>query len=312
MQLSGYIKDLLYRYECVIIPGFGAFITHFHSAKIDDKNATFYPPGKIVSFNRRLQTNDGLLANYIATADNCSYEIALQRVRDFSAKLSVELAKGNTVTLKNIGEFNVNKEDKVEFVPEENQNFYTASFGLTQFVSSKVSREIYKTQTEALEEKAPILFTPENRTEKPYLKYAAIALIALTVAGLGSMKMYEGTVQKHNFTQRQKANSLVENKIQEATFVITNPLPSVTVKLTKQKGKYHIIAGAFRIAGNADKKIEQLSKQGYPASLIGVNKYGLHQVAYQSFENRLEALKALRKIKHTKNPNAWLLVQELE
>ena len=35
MQITTYINDLLYRYECVIIPGFGALLTQYQSAKID-------------------------------------------------------------------------------------------------------------------------------------------------------------------------------------------------------------------------------------------------------------------------------------
>ena len=312
MQLSMYIKDLLYRHECVIIPGFGAFITHFESAKIDTKTHTFYPPGKFISFNQRLQTNDGLLANYIATVENCNYETALLKVRNFSAKLSRDLTQGKTIFLENIGEFILNKEQKIEFTPEEHQNFYAGSFGLTQFVSTQITRELYKSQAETIEKKAPLFFTPEKRRKTPYLKYAAIALIAVSISGLTGLKIYEGNIKNHNITQRQKAENQLENKIQEATFVINNPLPAVTVKLVKQKGRYHIIAGAFRIAANADKKITQLLKQGYQASLIGVNKYGLHQVAYQSFEDRKKALVALQKIKATKNPNAWLLVQDLD
>ena len=80
----------------------------------------------------------------------------------------------------------------------------------------------------------------------------------------------------------------------------------------KQAGKYHIIAGAFRIATNADKKIKELTDIGFSPILVGVNKYGLHQVAYSSYEDRLEAIKNLRKIKKSQNSDAWLLVKELE
>ena len=58
MQLSTYISDLLYRYECVIIPGFGAFLTRNQSAWIDEASNTFYPPSKVISFNRQLQANE--------------------------------------------------------------------------------------------------------------------------------------------------------------------------------------------------------------------------------------------------------------
>ena len=84
MQLSPYIKDLLYRYECVIIPGFGAFLANYTSATIDADSSTFYPPGKTISFNRQLQTNDGLLANYVASVEGTSYELALQKIRNFT------------------------------------------------------------------------------------------------------------------------------------------------------------------------------------------------------------------------------------
>ena len=46
MELETYISDLLYRYECVTIPEFGAFLTQRASATIDDATNTFYPPKK--------------------------------------------------------------------------------------------------------------------------------------------------------------------------------------------------------------------------------------------------------------------------
>ncbi len=312
MQLSTYINDLLYRHECVIIPGFGAFLTQYHSAKIDSTTHTFYPPGKTLSFNRQLQTNDGLLANYVASVERCSYETSLQKIRNFTGTLSLQLSEGESITLNNIGDFYLNEEKSVQFVPSKKQNFCTASFGLVSFVSPMVSREVYKESIAALEEKTPILFTPEKRFAKPYLKYAALALIAISITGFGGLKLYEGKVQKHNFVEKQRANSLIENQIQEATFVIKNPLPTLNLTLSKQTGKYHIIAGAYRIEANAQKKILQLSKKGFTAKMIGINKYGLHQVAYSSHENRLDALQTLRTIKRKENTDAWLLVLEVE
>lgn len=312
MQLATYINDLLYRYECVIIPGFGALLTQYHSAQIDSVTNTFYPPGKTLSFNRQLQTNDGLLANYVASVEKCSYESALQKIRNFTGRLSLQLSEGNTISIINIGDFSLNEENSVQFVPSKKQNFNTAAFGLTSFISPKINREVYKENIEALEEKVPVLFTPERRFAKPYLKYAAIALIAISITGFGGLKLYEGQVQKYNFVEKQRANILVENQIEEATFIIENPLPTLNFTLSKQSGKYHIIAGAFRIKSNVDRKIQQLFKKGYDANMIGINKYGLHQVAYSSYETRLEAIQALRIIKRTDNPDAWLLVQELE
>lgn len=312
MQLTTYINDLLYRYECVIIPGFGAFLTRYKSAHIDDASNTFYPPSKIVSFNRQLQANDGLLANYVASVDKCSYETALQKIRNFTASLSKDLSEGKTVPFENIGDFSFNEEKSVQFSPLNKQNFSTSAFGLSAFVSQKISREVYKETVQALEEKAPIAFTPERREAKPWLKYAAIAVIAISALGLGGLKLYENQVQEYNYAEREQANSLIENQIQEATFVIASPLPVLSVKLSKQSGKYHIVAGAYQMEDNADKKVAQLQEEGFSPFKMDVSKYGLYQVLYASYQDRVEALKELRQIKRTENPDAWLLVQEIQ
>lgn len=311
MQLATYISDLLYRYECVIVPGFGAFITRYESARIDAATETFHPPGKSVMFNRQLQTNDGILANYVANVEGQSYTLALQTIRNFTGKLSLALSEGKTVTLDNVGTFSLNEEQAVQFKPSADGNFSTASFGLAAVGAPKVSREVYKESVEALEEKSPILFTPEKRTASPYLKYAAIGLIAITVAGFGGMKLYEGQVQDYNFAEKQKAETKLDSQIQQATFVIENPLKAMNVTVPKQKGKYHVIAGAFRIEANAEKKMAQLTQRGFTPRLLGTNKYGLHQVVFSSHEDRIEALQALRTIKATENKDAWLLVKDI-
>ncbi len=313
MQLETFIKDLLYRYECVIVPGFGAFLTHYRSAKIDSDSNTFYPPSKSVSFNRQLQTNDGLLANYVASADSCSYETALQRIRNFTARLSRKLHEGSAITLNGIGDFHMNNEGSVQFVPSVGENYNTASFGLTSFISPEISRQVHPVDSEVEPvENAPVLFTPEKRTSVPIMKYAAVGLIAIALSSLGGMKLYEGNVKKHNFAEKEKADALVENQIQEATFIISDPLPALKISVPKQYGKYHIVAGAFRIEANAYKKLDQLAAKGHYGRFIGKNKYGLHQVVYSSHEDRLEALRELRIIKRTENSDAWLLVKSLD
>lgn len=312
MQLSTYIADLLYRYECVIIPGFGAFLTRNQSAQIDENTSTFYPPSKVLSFNRQLQVNDGLLANYVASVEKCSYETALQKVRNFSGHISSELNSGKSISLNNIGTFSLNEEQSIQFEPIHKQNFSTSAFGLSSFVSPQINR-VKEANSEAQSaKKAPIVLTSEKRTQRPYLKYAAVAAIALLATGFGGMKFYENEVREYNFAERQKANSLMESQIQEATFVIENPLPVLNLKLEKEVGKYHIVAGAFRMEENAYKKIEQLREKGFSPMNIGITRYGLHQVVYASFKERVEALNKLHEIQRTENADAWLLVQEIE
>lgn len=306
--MSTYIRDLLFRYECVIIPGFGALLSRHESARIDSQTSTFYPPGKSLSFNRQLQTNDGLLANHLASSEQCDYELALQKVRNFVGRLSLKLAEGETVEFQQLGSFTMNNEKAIQFVPDESMNFSTASFGLSSFVQEVIDRTA--DQLEEVESE-PLLFEPASRVARPYLKYAAVGLIAIIASGFGGLKWYEGQVEQHNFAQRQEASGMVDSTIQVATFVFDEMLPVTEVSIERNIGRYHIVAGAFRIRENADRKVDELWSEGFRARYIGANRYGLHQVVYNSYDNRSDALKELRNVKANHNPDAWMLIQDL-
>ena len=311
MQLEAYISDLLYRYECVTIPEFGAFLTQRVSASITESTNIFYPPKKVLSFNEQIQKNDGLLAHYIADVEKIPFEIAANKIRKRVKLLKSYLIQGQTLSFTNIGEIFLNTEGNILFEPSYHLNYLTDSFGLSQFVSPNVNREAYKKEVEEIEKVVPIAVTPERRKAHPYLKYAAVALIALTLGGFGMSNYYISQIGAHNRMAQEEANQQLESKIQKATFIIDNPLPIATLNVTKQVGKYHIIAGAFRIEDNSKRKINQLKELGYSPRYIGKNKYGLHEVVYASYEDRIEALKALRQIRNEHNPEAWLLVKEL-
>ncbi len=311
MQLETYISDLLYRYDCVTISEFGAFLTHRVSAKLDDSSHSFYPPKKVLSFNEQLQHNDGLLSNYIAEVEKIPYEVAVQKIAKYVKTIKSYLIQGETITFNNIGELVLNNEGKINFEPVYHINYLTDAFGLSQFESANISREVYKKEVETIEKVIPISITPEKRNSRPYLKYAAIALIALTVGGFTASNYYINQIEEQNQMAQEEANQQLDAKVQEATFVISNPLPAATLTIEKQSGNYHIVAGAFRVESNSDKKVKQLQDLGYKARKIGVNKYGLHEVVYASYIDRVEALRALRQIKKGNNPEAWLLVKAL-
>ena len=312
MQLESYISDLLYRYECVTVPEFGAFLTQRVSATIHESTNAFYPPKKKLSFNEQIQANDGILTHYIADVEKIPFEEASKKIEKRVKSLKSYLTQGETISFENIGDLTLNNEGKMMFEPSYHLNYLTDAFGLSQFVSPSVNREVYKEAVQEIEKVVPIEVTPEKRKSRSYLKYAAVAVVALTLGGFVASNYYVNNINTQNQIAQEEANQQLESKIQEATFVIENPLPAVTLNVKKQTGNYHIIAGAFRVEENSDKKLEELKALGYDARKIGQNKYGLHEVVYASYEDRLEALKALREVKRNHNPAAWLLVKELD
>ncbi|WP_317167127.1 HU domain-containing protein [Winogradskyella wichelsiae] len=311
MQLETYISDLLYRYDCVTVPEFGAFLTNRVSAKIHETTHSFYPPKKELAFNEQLQQNDGLLANYIAEAEKVSYSEALRKISTQVRSLKLYLLEGETIQFKNIGELTLSADEKIQFNPSRHINYLTDAFGLSHFTSSHITREIYKETVEAVEEVAPITLTPEKRSNHNWFKYAAAAVVFLGLGGFSATTYYNSLIETHNQLAQEQANEQLDAKVQEATFVM-NPLPAATLSLEKQSGNYHIVAGAFRVEANSETKVKELRDKGFKARKIGTNRFGLHEVVYGSFETRSEAQQELSQIRSEHNRDAWLLLKKIK
>ncbi|WP_339835347.1 SPOR domain-containing protein [uncultured Maribacter sp.] len=317
MVLEHYISDLLYRYNCVVVPGFGAFLTQKNSARINQVTNTFSAPNKSIAFNKQLISNDGLLVSYVSESEKITFESALSSIEEQVKVWQNILAQETSLILKDIGSLSRNNEDKILFQPASEPNYLTSSFGLSNFNSIPVTREVLKKEVVELEENIPFVISPERRENigfRPYLKYAAILLLAFSTGVTG----YRAFKQQRTNEQvaRQDAQEYVTKQIQEATFFDLSPLelPTVTVEAsvtasptTNESEMHYIVAGAFRVKSNADRKIEQLKAIGYNAGYYGTNAYGLHMVTYESHSNSSDALKALREIKRTESKDAWLL-----
>lgn len=314
MRMEQYISQLLYRYQCVTVPGFGAFLTENRSASLSEETNTFSPPKKVVSFNFYLKNNDGLLANHIALSEKIDYEKAISLIEEEVTSWKYTIQKSEAITLKNIGKLSLNNESKLIFEPIESLNYSTHAFGLTSFVSPQIKRELFKKEVEKLEEKAPIQFTPEKRGTSSWLKYAAIFAVGLGMSGYFGNQWYEKKVATETLLVEKNVQQKVEDKIQQATFFIENPIPAVTLSVKEEvtNHNYHIVAGAFKEVRNAERALQSLLKLGYSAKKISPNKHGLHPVIYGSYASLQEAQQALQTIKQSHNKDAWMLVLELE
>jgi preprotein translocase subunit Sss1 len=315
MNIESYIAQLLYRYQCVTVPGFGAFLTEIQSAQLIENSNSFFPPKKMISFNAHLKNNDGLLVNHIAQAEKTSYEYAISAIQYEVFNWKKALQENGLFSIKNVGNFSLNADRNLIFTPYDQTNYLTNSFGLSAFVSPMVKRELFEQKIEALEENIVesevIALIPERRTASVYLKYAAVFVLGLGITGAIGYPIYQQQIASETIIVEQSVQKQVQNKIQEATFFIKNPIPAVTLTVKEEKMSYHIMAGAFREEGNAQKAFERLSDQGYKARRIPQNKYGLFPVLYGSYATLSEAEKAKQEIQKTVNPDAWILVESL-
>jgi hypothetical protein len=314
MKIEHYIAQLLYRYQCVTVPGFGAFLTEIQSAQLIENSHSFFPPKKMISFNSYLKNNDGLLANHIAQAEKTSYDYAVSAIEYEVLSWKKALQENRTFSIKNIGTLSLNADNNILFTPNEQTNYLTQSFGLSTFVSPAVKREVELQKETVVAEKAPIEFIPETRKTNVYLKYAAIFVLGLAATGTIGYPLYQNQIASETILVETAVQKQVQNKIQEATFFIQTPIPAVTLSLKSNKETkmpYHIMAGAFRSEANAQKRYDQLVAKGYKARVLGANKNGLFPVLYGSYSTFAEAEKEKTKITETDNPEAWILIQSL-
>lgn len=322
MKIETYIAQLLYRYQCVTVPGFGAFLTEIQPAQMNESTNSFFPPKKTISFNGLLKNNDGLLANHIAQAENTSYGFAVSAIAHEVLNWKKVLEEYGSLQLKNIGDIRLNADQNMVFSPNDQHNYLTSSFGLSPFVSPVVKREMFEKKVAELEEREAIALNEDEdeiKSSKSYLRYAAIFVLGLGITGSIGYPIYQNQIATQTLIVESAVQKKVENKIQEATFFIQNPLPAVTLSVDSSKTEtvetkkmpYHIMAGAFRSEQNAKKAYDQLIKDGYSARMLGENKHGLFPVLYGSYATMDEAEKAQKEIQKGENPDAWILIESL-
>lgn len=182
MNIISHISQLLYTHDCVILPGFGGFVTNYNPARINHVHQTFYPPSKALTFNSNLRTNDGLLATHVSQYENIQYTEALQLVETFSNECRTRLLNNERLSFEGIGSFVLNYEGKIEFEPYSDINYLADAYGLSNFTLSAVRMEVPKIEARNAV-KLPSLNLKLNwhRILKISVPAAAILLLALVL-----------------------------------------------------------------------------------------------------------------------------------
>jgi len=132
-DISGYIRELLFRHDCVIIPGFGAFIGNYFPARTDRREGLFIPPSRKITFNRHLTGNDGLLIGHISASLGTGYAEARDVVLEWADGLRRRIMNGSPVPLDHLGTFSLNYEGSIVFEPDTTVNYLLSSYGLSAY-----------------------------------------------------------------------------------------------------------------------------------------------------------------------------------
>ncbi|MDR0230394.1 MAG: SPOR domain-containing protein [Flavobacteriaceae bacterium] len=311
MNTEKHISALLYRYQCVIVPNFGAFLTEIKSSYYDEEKKTFFPPQKLISFNVNIKNNDGLLANHIALEEGISYGEAVEAIETTVENWKAELNAYAYLQLMSVGSFKANKEGSLVFTPVTVNNFLSSSFGLSSVVAPLVSR----TPIVPLQETVAPTLSKSKRSKYAFVKYAAVFTLFAGISSVLVNNAYNAYISDQTLAIEGNVQTQIQNKIQEATFVIEPNISALTLTTRLEKEEvivrpYHIVASAFKSTENASKAVRQLKTKGFEdASFLGKTRHGMYPVLYGSYQTADEARLELTKIHRTINKDAWILVQ---
>lgn len=177
MSLEKYISDLLFRYDCVIVPEFGGFLAQRTSAKYDTASHSFTPPSKELSFNAILNTNDGLLAHYISQVTNKNYEESLQFIHKEVEIWKNKLTLAEAIQLKNIGTLTLNAEGNIQFEPQHQVNYASDAYGLSSVKANPILIQ------EEKEVETPVIEINTPRFSWRKMAAASVLILGLISAG---------------------------------------------------------------------------------------------------------------------------------
>ncbi|MCU0455944.1 MAG: SPOR domain-containing protein [Bacteroidales bacterium] len=276
MDITAFIRELLFSHDCVIVPGFGGFIGNYTPAHIDKASSTFYPPVKQISFNRNLNHNDGLLVGRVSGHAGVNYSDARIIVDEFVTGLRKKLGRGEKVVFDHIGTFMNNQEGNVQFEPDRTVNYHLDSFGLEPFVFSPLETYDVRKRISGRIGREPVK-RAFNRKAVWRAAAVIVPLLALMVVVPLKTDLFRSKVEATNLNPLAKAEfeenrAAVDSSVPEVVIpsAETAGEPTVTeaVQPSQLSDSYYIITGSFKLRQNAETQAKALSGEGYSPEII--------------------------------------------
>lgn len=343
LVLSQHISRLLFEHECVIVPGFGAFLTRYYPAEVNPATHMLRPPSRRIYFNPRLTENDGLLAKSISLIDRRPYKEAITLIGDEVKCWKDILDSREKVQLKGIGRLFIDEMGKLQFSPTLENNYQRSSYGLSIFRSPAIEREarirtaIQKSiETKKIEPTpAPIeAVSGKKSTRIPWAAVLGPVIFAgiLGAAYLGikneplqevsGLTWLEWTHSKSVYNisgeviaEDSSSEIKTEDAASPAATAISTKDISGNERLEEsplqeeipmtQLYPFHIVVGSFKDMENAENYVQQLRARGFDAyTAEGDNRF--MRVAVGNFATRAQAENALRGVRRSINSQAWI------
>ncbi len=311
MDLTRHIEILLLSNDCVVVPGLGAFLTHYVPARYDDIDGSFIPPMRTVGFNQRIQESDMLLAQSYVEAFDISYPEAVRRVEDDVEALRRQLEEKGQYQMHGIGTLSLNADGNVEFEPTEAGIITPSLYGLGSFQMERLDFVQKSTEEHHV----------NWRTVASVGRYVAAAAIAVVAFLFIPSPTNDGFRQPAHISQSSVIPSVLPSHINIAakTTKLTVAPKSAATKAAKAKAKpaeakvveqpkpFTIVLASRITRKNGKEMVERLQKEGMRGVRLHIGAANV-KVVDGAFATRQEAVDSLNKLVQDKRfADSWVM-----
>lgn len=316
--IDQYLRQLLYDYDCVTIPGLGGFIMHAVPSEINSQKHRISPPSRLPAFNSLLSHDDGLLISTISEAEQLDYREAGSRVSRYVEEIRKQMKEGHRTGLTGIGELFYGADNTLQFRQDHTWNFDPESYGLS---SVSLALPESEKRTAQVVQNTVVRREPKPRTKQPASVILTLLLSLPVILFLLYGIIFPASVQRmytslsgvsvEIFHHEKPAVTIPAEPTTPVVIIkeeISQPEPAPVINTEIPTGpKYYIIGGCFTDENNAEKFFKSLIDKGFEAEIAGRTKTGQTRVSYKSFTEKSPALSYLQKIRSEENSSAWLL-----
>lgn len=299
ISMIEHIEYLMLSNDCVVVPGFGAFIAQYTSSNNCAQNSTFTSPKRSISFNASINHNDGLLANSIAKKASIPYAEALKQIEKSTTICRQALSDGSEVPFGRLGFFISNAEGHIEFIPFHHELANDDFFGLQSFSFPTLAERDAQVATE--ETVSETYSEPEiNIGRKNWFSHKAVQiaasivmLVCLTFAlstpiivdkpthQLATLNVPTPTMPKHKVVKTEEIS--LQKQVEAAS----------EKKEANSNGRYAIIICSLKKQSQVAQYFQE-NKDINPANVI--KKNGYYMIYFNRGDNYQELVKEAKQM----------------
>ena len=332
ISIDRHISRLIASHDCVIIPGFGAFLSHRISAYYNAEEQVYFPPRRTLGFNPHITMDDALLTTAYMQQYGISFNQAAVLMKDDIRKLKKRLSRKGKLYFGELGILSMNIDGIISFEAAENGIDDPDTCGMMplpipmladkeeQTITIKINRHRIS-QYVAVAAAIIIMFifvTPlsdhtfRNETKASLGNFASPEQISMmqqvgSQAPKASVKnRCEICPIEKSVKQEPVAEIVPENApiaTQQAVSAKNNIIDNNTT--AAKTSKYHIIVASSPTKDNAELAIKELtSKADYTFTKVeGSGRFRISAGVYDTQEDAQVALSDIQVI----FPDAWIL-----